>query len=101
MSANYAKSGYAIEMIPEKNRIPSCDVLFNNIKGDLKMTKSHNNIVRYSKEAIREKGAEVLLFELGNETKSIYAELDKLYKKYKIRAYYYFSGKENKIFKNF
>jgi len=100
MCLNYAKSGNTIEMLrsPERESIP--DVNFNGILADLKKTSSHNNIVKYAKHAIFDQGAKIVLFEFEKETSKIYDEILKL-KRMHIKAYYYFTGNESKIYKTF
>ncbi len=100
MCLTYAKAGYTIEVLDEQKRVASCDVKFNNILADLKKTKSHNNIVKYAKKAVFKQGAEVLLFEFEQETDEIHLELNKLYQKHNIKAYYFFTYKKA-IHRNF
>ena len=85
-----AKNGYAVEYLED---IPSSyDIHLNGIKADLKKTKSHNNMVNYAKEAIREQGAEMVVFELVNMTHAIQKELYTI-KKLDIPVMYFTSGK--------
>jgi len=100
MSLNYAKAGYAIEMLEEIPGVPSPDVRFNTTKGDMKKISSHNNIVNEARDAIYKKKADIILFEFTVETKDIYLRLDRL-RKMKIKAYYYFTGREDIIYRNF
>jgi hypothetical protein len=101
MCLSYAKAGYSVEMLKESTRIPSPDVRFNGILGELKSTSSHNNIVREAKDAVKKKGARVLLFEFKEETSIIHKEVEYLNRKHKIKVYYYFTKRPDKIFRNF
>lgn len=100
MCMNFANAGHTIEMLNEIPRVPSSDVLFDAIFGELKKLSSHNNIVKEAKDAIYKKNAEVLLFEFTEETEAIYLELDKLQARFGIKAYYYFTS-IGRILKNF
>ena len=94
----YAKNGHRIEFLKEGSHLP--DVKFDGVYADLKRTSSHNNLVNYAKKAIREQNAEIVLFQFDNETEQIYAELFTLKRKYGIKSYFFFTGK-NKIYTNF
>ena len=96
----YAKNGHSIEFLKEGSRVSLPDLMFDGVLADLKRTSSHNNLVNYAKKAIREQNAEIVLFQFDNETEKIYNELLVLKRKYGIKAYYFFTGK-NKIYKNF
>lgn len=101
MCLNYAKAGYSVEMLKESNRTPSPDVRFNGILGELKKTASHNNIMKEAKNAVKQKGAKVLLFEFSEDYPKIHSELHHLGQKHGIKVYYYFTGREKNIFRNF
>ena len=75
MAEVFARNGYRIEMLEEKDRDPGPDVLINGIKGDFKSVSSENNVVRYAKKAFKKQGAEVVLFEIDAMTREIYTEL--------------------------
>lgn len=100
MSKVYAQAGYKIKLLKEVPGVSSPDSLIDDIFADLKKTASHNNIFKYAKKAISDQGAEMILFEFEKETKEIYKELEGLKSK-KIKAMYFFSGKETKIYKTF
>jgi phage gp29-like protein len=101
MAQVFAKSGFAVEMLEEVSRIPSPDALINGILADLKKTKSHNNIINYAKNDVKNKKAKIFFYEFEKENKNIYLELQYMYKKYRIKAYFYFTGKEDVIYQNF
>lgn len=65
---------------------------------DLKCTDSHNNISKYAKDAFDKKKAKAVIFQFDEETKKIYTELKASKTKGK-EIYYYFTGRENKVFK--
>ena len=100
MSMVYAQAGYKIKLLKEVPGISSPDVLIDGVLADLKKTAGHNNILKYAKKATTEQGAEMILFEFEKETKEVYKELEELKSK-KIKAMYFFSGKESKIYKTF
>ena len=100
MSMAYAKAGYKIKLLKEVPGLSSPDAIVDGVFGDLKKTASHNNILKYAKKATTEQGAEMILFEFEKETKEVYKELEVLKNK-KIKAMYFFSGKESKIYKTF
>jgi len=96
MCMTLARNGHKIEHLDDKWG-ESYDIHIDGIKADLKKTRSHNNIVNYAKEAIRDQGAEMVIFEFEKETEMIHAEIIQLYKK-SIRAKYYFSHNKNIIY---
>ena len=96
MSMVFAKRGYKIELLEEIPRIPSPDVKINGTLADLKRVSGHNNIVKNAKEAINKQGAKVVLFEIGENTKKVQEELDKL-KRMGIKIHYYFIDNKNEI----
>ena len=57
---------------------------------------NHNNIVKNAKEAIYKQRAKIVLFEIGENTKKVQEELDKL-KRMGIEIHYYFTDNESKI----
>lgn len=91
-----ANNGYNVRHLGEISGISSSDIMIDGVPADLKKTKSANNIQSYAKKAIRQQGADLVVFEFEKETKEIYAELQNL-KKYGIRAKYFFTGK-NKVY---
>lgn len=97
MAKVFANAGHRIELLDEVSGISSPDAIFNGLKADLKSLSSHNNIIRDAKKATRKQGAGVILFEFTKDTEKIHLELLKL-QKMDIKAYYYFRGKENKIY---
>jgi len=95
MCKTLAKNGYAMEYLDDQWG-KSYDVHVNTIKADLKKTVSHNNLVRYAKKAIREQGAEMVVFEFDNMTGDIHKGLNKL-ESIGIKVMYYTSANKNKI----
>ena len=100
ISTVYANSGVKIKMLDEVAGISSSDVLADEILADLKQTSSHNNILKYVKKANKKQGAKVVLFEFTKETPEILKEIENL-KANKSKVMYYFTGKENIIYKTF
>ncbi|MDY3352309.1 DUF935 family protein [Riemerella anatipestifer] len=99
MARVYAQNGYQMELWKEISGISSPDGSANSIAVDLKSVSSHNNIVKYAKKAVREQGAEMVLFEFTKETDEIHWELLAL-KKIGIKAMYYFKD-QKEVYKNF
>lgn len=95
MCVTLAKNEYTVEHLDD-NYGCSYDIHINSVHADLKKTCSHNNIMNYAKYAVREQGAEMVVFEFENNTKKIHEELDKL-KKSGIKSYYYFSNEKSNI----
>lgn len=59
----FAKNGFKVLHYEDEKADGSYDVVINNLRADLKRTKSTNNIIRYAKHAIRVQNAEILLIE--------------------------------------
>ena len=94
MNMTLARNGHVIEHLDDQKY--GYDIHIDGIKADLKKTGSHNNMVHYAKHAIREQGADMVVFEFENNTKSIQEELDKL-KRLGIKVSYYFTDNKSKI----
>src|SRR5690606_8249992 len=93
------KAGFEVEMLEEIPRVSGFDILLNGIPTELKKIKSHNNIVNEAKDAIRKKGAEIVVYEFEVETAEIHKELEALKQK-GIKAKWFFSGK-SEVHKNY
>lgn len=93
----FAKAGHKIVRLGEKPRVPSPDVIFDNQKADLKRTGSANNIVKYAVHAIREQGAEQILFQFDTMNRKIFNELKRL-RKMGIHGYYFITNYESDIY---
>ena len=68
-------------------------VMINGIRADLKKTRSTNNILRYSKHAIRVQNAEIVIIEFenwGNEFRDIVSEMARK----GIHGFYYVTGND-------
>jgi hypothetical protein len=89
-----AQNGYKVEYL--KVTEGSFDIYLNGISADLKKLSSHNNILRHAKHAIREQGAQIVVFEFEHETVRIKEEL-KVLKARGINVKYYFSNNPDKI----
>jgi len=96
MCKTLTRNGFSIEHLDDKNG-KSYDIHLDGIKADLKKTSSHNNIVKYGKEAIRVQGAEIVVFEFEKETERIHAEILQLKLK-GIHGKYYFSKKKDIVY---
>ncbi len=69
----------------------SYDILFDGVKADLKDVSSANHIVKYGKKAIREQGAEKVIFRI-NKYNSQYAEEFRTLQTKGIHGYYFVKG---------
>lgn len=91
----YAHAGYRIEHLGETPGISSPDVTINGAPADLKRTKGSGNIVKYARKAVRQQGAEMVLFQFDEMNDAVRKELIAL-KREGIRAKYFITG-ENKV----
>ena len=94
---NLANNGHRIIMLKEDARISSPDILLDNKTTELKKLSSHNNIVKEAKDAIKKKGAQIIVFEFEHNTKEIHQQLLILYKS-GIKCKYYFKDVPTKIY---
>ncbi|MDR0732544.1 MAG: hypothetical protein LBF08_00575 [Dysgonamonadaceae bacterium] len=94
MCRTLADNGYKVEYLKITER--SFDIYLNGIAADLKKTVGSVNIVKYAKHAIKEQGAQIVVFEFEKETTHIKEELKNLKAK-GIKVKYYFSNNLNKI----
>lgn len=99
MAKVFGKAGFEIEHLAETARMSSSDVRINGIPADLKRTSSANNIVKYGKKAVKKQGAKAVLFQIDGNQGKVHEELNKL-ARLGIKAYYFFTGKENEIHSN-
>ncbi|MDE5628449.1 MAG: hypothetical protein K2I69_02705 [Muribaculaceae bacterium] len=75
MANRYANGGHTIEFAA--NDTASYDVLFDGLKADFKSTSSPGNIVKYAKHAVREQGADIVLFEFTSFGTNYIEEIEK------------------------
>lgn len=64
MAKRYAETGHKVDFTD--NDEGSFDLFFDGVKADFKSTASPGNVVKYAKHAIREQGADIVLFEFGS-----------------------------------
>jgi len=95
MCLTLAQNGYQIEYL--KITEGSFDIFLNEIAADLKKTSRSKNIAKYAKKALREQGAEKVVFEFEEDLKEIHTHLFKLSEYYGIHGYFFFSNHKNKI----
>ena len=76
-----ANHGFKVHLVEEDPRMGSFDALINGVPADFKRTKSHNNIKKYAKRAIKQQQAKIIVFQLDAETHPIHWELEKLARK--------------------
>lgn len=92
-----AKQGHKIELVEEPSTKAFYDIMLDGKPAELKKMRSHNHIVREAKEAVRKKGAEIVVFEFDRMTEAIQLELNKL-RKLGIECRYYYSDNPSKIY---
>ena len=94
MCQNLADNGFDVEFLPGENRPAgqTYDIRMNGIKADLKsISGGAGNIVKYAKHALREQGAEAVVFELPSHTPKYYEAITEARRKCKGRIMFYFS----------
>ena len=98
MCDTFARNGHWIEMLEEVARVPSPDVMINNVPADLKSISSYKQVVKHAKHATRDQNAEIVLFEFHSHSIGLEMEPDKV-RRLGIRGYYYYSddGKVHKL----
>ena len=92
-----AKQGHKIKLVEEPSTNAFYDIMLDGKPAELKKMRSHNHIVREAKEAVRKKGAEIVVFEFDRMTEAIQLELNKL-RKLGIECRYYYSDNPSKIY---
>ena len=95
-----ANNGHIVEHLADMNRSDgyTYDTKVDNIPTDLKcITGGVGNMVKYAKHAIREQGADVVLFEIPSHEQKYYDALNEIKRKVDGRVMFYF--KEEKILK--
>lgn len=93
MCLTFARKGFHVLHYEDEKSEGSYDVVINNIRADLKRTKSTNNIIRYAKHALRVQNAEIILVEFehwGNEFRDIVSEMSRK----GFHGYYFVTGIE-------
>ena len=94
-----ADNGYFVEHLDEVNRPKGdkYDTHINGLKADLKcITGGAGNIVKYTKHALYEQGAEAVVFEIPKHDKKYYKALSEVKRKCNGRIFFYING-ENKL----
>jgi hypothetical protein len=89
MAKQFANGGHKIDFAADDTG--SYDVLIDGAKADFKSTSSAGNIVKYAKHAIREQGADIVLFEFTKWGTPFIEEIAKL-KRLGIHGKYVISG---------
>lgn len=92
-----AKQGHKIELVEEPSTKARYDIKLDGRPAELKKLSSHNNIVNEAKDAIRKKGAEVVVFEFEHNTEEIQKQL-LILKRLGINAKYYFNNSMSNIY---
>ena len=89
MARVFAKAGYKI--VFNETGTGTHDVFIDGIAADLKKLKNHTQVAKRAKKAVKLQGAEWVLFEFEQETKEVYAEIERL-KIRNIHGKFFFSG---------
>lgn len=96
MSIDLAEQGHKIEHLSDRNRKKgdTYDVRFDSKKADLKSTKSHNNIEKYVRHAVRDQGANVVIIRIENgaNRNKVMGALRNAKRKYGRRIVYYYQA---------
>ena len=100
MGVKYASFGFQIEHLNELPGVSSPDafvrrhgttaIVVNGQLADFKSTKSANNIVNYAEHAIKDQGAQIVMFEFTERATGIVDKIKSLTAK-GIHGYYYYS----------
>jgi hypothetical protein len=89
-----ADNGHDVEYLKGVNRPTgqTYDIHMDGIKADLKcITGGAGNIVTYAKKALREQGAEAVIFEIPSHASKYYEILAEVRRKCNGRIFFYFS----------
>lgn len=92
-----ANNGYAT--IYKADAPGEFDVFVNREAADLKQTRSHNNIDKYTKKAVEKQGAKYAIFCFEVKTAQIIRYINNQWGLHGYKCIYYFKG-ENIIYKN-
>ena len=87
----FARSGLKIWHYEDNKPDGTYDIVCNGLKGDIKRVKGSCNVVKYAKYAIREQGAEIVLFELLKWNNKMRDAISEMIRK-NIHGYYYVTG---------
>ncbi len=89
-----ADNGHDVEYLKGENRPigQTYDIHMDGIKADLKcITKGAGNIVKYARKALKEQGAEAVVFEIPSHAFEFYDALTEARRKCNGRIFFYFS----------
>ncbi len=90
-----AKNGHTVVHLDDTKRSDgSYDILINGQKADLKRTQSANNIVSYARNAVRNQGADKVVFQFDKWNAKVKTAIEDL-QKAGIHGYYFVTGKNN------
>lgn len=92
-----ANHGFRVHLVEEDPRRGSFDALINGVPADFNRTKSHNNIKKYAKRAIKQQQARIIVFQLDNENPAIHKELMDLSHR-GITVIYYFTNNSELVY---
>lgn len=94
----FARGGFKVELSDEKPGISTPDITLDGAPAELKRTASHTNVVDYAKDAIEKKKAKFVVFQFDAENPRIHREI-KIIQAKGWRGYYFFTGREDKIYR--
>ena len=87
----FAQSGLRIKHLEDQKVDGTYDILCNGKKGDLKRTAGCGNIVKYARYAVKEQGAEIVLFEFNEWKPEVRDAVSEIVRK-NFHGYYFISG---------
>ena len=96
MCKDLAAAGHHIEHLSDKDRPKrhTYDIHMDGVRADLKSASSANNIEKYTRKAVKEQGAKVVVIRIENNANvpKVMAALRSAKRKYRCRVIYYFQS---------
>lgn len=96
MAMVFAKHGMRQQLLHEDDNNAGHDVICNGFKAEYKQTSSHNNILKKAIYAVREQGADMVLFEFTRRDSRIQDKIWQLKNK-GIKGYYYYTDNPDEL----
>ena len=92
-----ARDGHRVMHREGEGERNTYDAIVDGKKADFKRVASHNNIVNYAKKAVREQGAEIVVFQIDKENSKVYEQLNVASRQYNIHGYYFFTNRKQSV----
>ncbi len=97
MCETLAENGHSVKhMADQKDMNGTFDALVDGVPTDLKRTKGTGNIEKYAKHAVREQGAEQVIFQFDEFTHE-HQDIISILSKNGIHGFYFVTGKEQEL----